>query len=595
MAISIPQIREALKTPKKTEVIKRAVQHQERLRFHSEVALTSQTTSAAASDFLTWVSTKIPDDKFRIFASLFRYPVKTVKETDKIYDALGKVFDGQNPVFKYDFVSPELGEDWNDFLTEEQCYNKWHTDGLETMRLAINSIIVVDMPTEQEGKYPEPYFYFLDICHMIDYMTDGDHEFDWVIFRQDEKTIVVIDDQFYRKLYFESNPDNMVLLSEVPHDIKDSTGEKYCPARFFWSEKLSKNDPDIRLSPITTNLGDLDWLLYFMIAKQHLDLYAGYPIYSAYEKDCDFENDGERGYVRCDRGFLKDVNNQYIMSWDGGVSECPVCKDKRLSGPGTYFEVPKPGPENDNADMRNPVQITTIDKHSLDYNTGEQERLIKQLYENITGYGGEPNTEQAMNVKQILAAVESRTAILRDFKKNFEMAMEWTDYTMARARYGDLFLGCYINLGTDFYFLESQYLLTLYQTAKLAEADDATLDSLQDQYYMTEYRNSPDQLKRVMIINNLDPARHLSKTKAGDLYEKGMIKWEDYQVKLKFSTFVMRFERDNAPLIEFGKNLSFDKRIKKIKTIIYSYVDQRPKTPDNQKASTAAPSQATAN
>src|SRR5690606_14761482 len=108
-------------------------------------------------------------------------------------------------------------------------------------------------------------------------------------------------------------------------------------------------------------LGELDWLLYFMTAKQHLDLYAGYPIYSSYDPDCDYQNEHEDGYERCDRGFLRDQNNIYITLRDGTVSRCPVCSSSGLAGPGTHVGIPKPSPENGNADMRNPVQITTID------------------------------------------------------------------------------------------------------------------------------------------------------------------------------------------------------------------------------------------
>lgn len=506
----------------------------------------------------------MPEDKFSTFMYMMRWPIKTVKETAKINADLGKVFDGQNPVFKYDFVSSDLLEDWMEFVTEYQVANKWRTKGVETMRLSINALMIVDFPEEQEGERPEPYSWFCDICNAIDFESEED-ELEWVIFRKDKQTVIMIDEYSYRTIFYENDPDKAYIISEAPHDFG------YAPARFFWSESINQNDPDIKLSPLTNNLGDLDWLLYFMLAKQHLDTYAGYPIYSAYERDCDYEYEGERGFVKCDRGFLKDISGHYFQSGNA-IAKCPVCSQKRLRGPGTYFEIPKPGPENDNADMRNPVQITTIDRHSLEYNVTEEARLKRAIHQNIVGYYSEPATEQAMNIKQIMATIEERTAKLRDLKKNFEIAMEWEAYTLAKGRYGDDFIGCYIDLGTDFYFYESQYLLDLYHTARTANADSSILDALQNQYFSARYRNSPDQLQRELIITHIDPFRHLTAPEAAKLYETQVIGYTDYVVKLNLSTFVNKFERENAPLTRFGTLLPFDERINRIKKILNSYV-----------------------
>lgn len=503
---------------------------------------------------------------------MMRFPVKTVGEVAKIKGDLGKVFDGQNPVFKYDFKSSDLEEDWMDFITEKQLQNKWRTDGLEAMMLSINAVMIVDFPESQEGERPEPYSWFLDICHAIDFEDEVD-EMEWFQYRKDKQTIVHIDEYSYRTFFFENNPDELRLISEIPHDFG------YTPAKFFWKEGINRVDPDIKLSPLTTSLGELDWLLYFMLAKQHLDTYAGYPIYSAYERDCDYEYEGERGYVRCDRGFLKDLSNHYLQQGDR-MAVCPICSQKRLRGPGTYFEIPKPGPENDNADMRNPVQITTIDRHSLEFNVNEVARLKKEIHQSVVGAYSDVSNEQAMNVKQIMAAFEARTGKLRDLKKNFEIIMEWEAYTLAKGRYGDDFIGCFIDLGTDFYLYESQYLLDLYHTARTAKADSSILDSLQNQYFAARYRNSPDQLQREMIITHIDPLRHVTTEEAAKLHEMNVVGFTDFVIKLNLSTFVNRFERENAPLTKFGSLLPFDQRINRIKQIIQSYVTR----PTNKEA-----------
>lgn len=565
MPLTIDQIRESLERPKKKEIIREAVNNQNRIRFHVEPNLEEYDCGYAFTEFIDYVesATDMPQDKMSTFKYLMRFPVKTTKEADKIFDALGKVFDGQNPVVKYDFTSSALLEDWLDYITKKQIDNKWRTDGLKAMRTNFNSFIVVDLPSEQEGKRPDPYFYFLDICHAIDFQ-EKEHELDWIIFRQDEQTIIVIDEVSYQTYFFETEISKLKFISANPH------GLGYCPVRFFWSEYLNEKNKEIRLSPIGNHLGDFDWLLYFMTAKQHLDTYAGYPIYSGYEIDCDYDEETADGYITCHHGWLKDPSGHY-MRHGSTLAACPACSRRRARGPATYYEVPRPGPDNDNADMRNPIQITSIDRKSLEYNVTEVVRLKREIHQDITGYFQDQTNEQAKNVPQIMSYYESRTAKLRDLKKNFELAMEFTEYTMAKLRYGSDFISCYRNLGTDFYLYESQYLLDLYTTAKASKADDSILDSLIDQYYISKYRNSPDELNREMIIKHIDPCRHIDRDKAVELWMSGVMNDEDLVLKLNFATFVLRFERENAPLTMFGEFLPFNTRIEKIKQILYSY------------------------
>src|SRR5688500_329958 len=105
MPLSQTQIQDSLKTPAKKQVIDRAVKYQDRLRFHTVPTLERAGISRQViTEYMNWVKSLLQkEDKYAIFEVLCRFPVKTVKETDKIFDALSKVFDGQNPVFRYDF------------------------------------------------------------------------------------------------------------------------------------------------------------------------------------------------------------------------------------------------------------------------------------------------------------------------------------------------------------------------------------------------------------------------------------------------------------------------------------------------------------
>jgi hypothetical protein len=512
-------------------------------------------------------------DKYRTFDTLFRCPVRTVQETGKAYDTLSKVWDGQNPVYKYDFTKSELLDDWSDYRSNHlKAEDKWRIDGIETMKLAINSVIICDLPKEQAGSTPEPYFYFLELAHVMTYAVTQTQDFEWIIFRQDKQTIVVIDDESYRTfLHPEDDIKTFERLSLSAHELG------YCPAHWFWSETISKKLPDIKLSPISKQLPALDWMLFEMTNKNHLETYASYPIYSVFEEDCDYTHttgDPENGNYKvetCDGGYLRDHDNQYMLLPDGAPAPCPICERKRFAGPGSVIQVPRPSEANDYADMRKPVDITGIDVDSLTHKVEEIDRLKRQFYEDITGYGGELTTDQAKNEKQIIAAFESRTLILRDHKKNWEMAIEWTDSTLCRLRYGKGFVSCTINLGTDFYLYDANDILEVYEVMRKNDSDSTILDLLKDQYLAAKFKNNPEQLMREKIKEHLDPLRHISIGKATELYQRQLISPEDWILKLKFSTFVQRFEREEANLLEFGKDLDFDLRITKIKDILTSY------------------------
>ena len=111
MSLTIQQIREILNKGRNGQVIAKAEKQENRLRFHSETILTDADAGRAFTDFASFVRSLLPNDKYRMFLSLFQFPVSTVTLTDRIYTALHKLFDGRNPRFHYEFSSSEDADD----------------------------------------------------------------------------------------------------------------------------------------------------------------------------------------------------------------------------------------------------------------------------------------------------------------------------------------------------------------------------------------------------------------------------------------------------------------------------------------------------
>lgn len=566
MVLQSSEIKEKITKKGKQATINRALVHQNRIKFHAQTELTTN-YGCPLTDFLNWVDKLLPKDKATIFKQLFRYPVKTNEVTGICFDKLSRVFDGRNPALNYQFLNSEQREDWEyyrqDVLKEPTI---WQTKGWEYFKSEINSVLIVDMPSEPDvtDKYAKPYFYWLTIDNVIDYeVNNKTGVMEYIIFKQPENKIAVIDDEYYRIYQEEKNGNIGALLVENKHTLG------YCPAKFFWNVPMNLKDVDVKESPLTKQLEALDWFLFFHISKRHLDLYGAYPIYSGYEQNCDYVNEETQDY--CYGGFLKDKNGYYKHD-ASGLCRCPKCGDKRIAGVGSFVEVPIPS--NDQPDLRNPIQMLTADVNSLKYNVEEEERLKNEIITAVVGVDNEIINSQALNEKQVEANFESQSAILNRVKKGFEDAQQFVDETICRLRYGTSFVSAKINLGTEFYTLTPTELRNRYKVAKDAGASEAELDALQTQIIETEYRNNPTQLQRMLILAEIEPYRHLTRQEVIDLFKEKIISENEMRVKLNFSSLVKRFERENTNILEFGINTTYSNKISTIKKTLENYVSK---------------------
>lgn len=569
MVLSVGQIKQILKKPSKRPVIGKMLRLQSRLRFHTETNMQPYEIGQPTTIFLDWVRGILPLDKYNTFVQLFRFPIPTTSTVDDCYRELERVFDSRNASSSFQFTDSELAEDWaryrKDVLREP---NIWKVEGWHQMKVAPNSILVVDLPVEQQSDMPEPYFYWLGVEDVIDYefIDKSSVQFAWLIFRQPERRIAVFDDASIRVFQLDEKGNIQSLVSEARHSLG------YCPARFFWSTPLNEKHKDIKKNPITKKLADLDWLLFFKTSKQYLDLYAPYPIYSAYEADCDFENNETGEY--CDGGFLRNSKGEYELLADGTVARCPICAARRTVGPGSFLEVPVPSQQEGVADMRNPVQITTIDRESLDYNVDECERLANEIIVSVVGSGGTVSEKEAINETQVAANFESKTSVLNALKLNFEEAQKFVDDTICRFRYGSAFISSSISWGTEFYVFTVTELYNRYEKAKANGASDAELDAIMNQIMEVEYKNNPLLLQRMQILKQLEPFAHRTVAEVVELSEKGLLDIESARIKLNFSALIDRFERENINIIEFASNRTLKDKIDIINNKLKEYVSE---------------------
>lgn len=565
--MDLERIKQNLLERKKSSTILRAIQHQNRIRFHVENKITPN-FERPALDFIAWVEQLLPKDKAAIFKTLFQFPVKTTELTSVVFDKLSRVFDGRNPAYNYQFKTTEQRDDWEfyrqEILKEPEV---WQTDGWENFKTNINSVLIVDLPKEASDTdpLPQPYFYWLPIGDVLDYRVDAKTQnMEYIIFEQPDDHVAVLDATAYRLFKMDHGEIIGSAVEDNPHDLG------YCPARFFWNDPLTLEEPDIKMHPLTKVLESLDWFLFFHISKRHLDLYGAYPIYSGYESECDFENvtTGES----CDGGFLINSEGEYMFGLNGTLQKCPKCGDKRIVGVGSFVEVPIP--MEGEHDLRNPVQMLGVDTASLDYNVREYTRLREEIIASVVGKDEGALSVEALNETQVGANFENKGTILNRIKKGFEEAQDFVDETICRLRYGKAFISANINYGTEFYVVDPLELRQRYKMAKDNGASEAELDILQQQLIETEYRHNQTQLQRMLILAEIEPFRHFTRQEVLSMHQSQLITEKDFIIKINFTTFVNRFERENMNLIDFGSKMPFYKKINVIQQKFNDYAGE---------------------
>lgn len=523
--------------------------------------------------FLEWVRTLIPADKYKTFLGLFKFPLETNELTEEILTELERIFESKNPVFHYEFTDDKFREDWIKYKNQSGhgFLKFWKERVWENFKTTANSILVIDLPREQkEGDpYPQPYTWILDICDVLDLEQDSEGNLEWLIFRQNGDQIAQMDDQWVRVYTVNEKKEiSTTPILEVAH------GLDYCPATWISKDPVRKKEPITKKHPLSNQLSNLDWLLFFQTSKRHLDLYAPYPIYSGYEQACDFQNP-ETGEF-CDGGYLKDKGGAYLIT-ASGLYPCPVCSGKRIVGAGSFIEVPVPDKDNNQPDLLKAINLVPADSGSLEYNVKECQRLEREIYDNVVGRGTDPVNNQAKNELQINSSYENRKAVLNNLKSKFEEAQQFTEKTMCRMRYASAFLGLSISYGTEFYLLSMTELLAAYNLAKKSGVSDSELDRIYDQILETEYRNNPEMLQRMQILKQLEPYRHMTKQEVAEIEKgnPGSIDKTEFKIKLNFSNFIARFERENTNILQFGKAATFETKINTINEQLKKYANEQ--------------------
>jgi len=547
------QILEILKEQKNNIGIPEAIRHEQRLRMHIDPVIDRKNISPAFTAFLKSVEDFLTADKFKKFQMLIRFPLPTVELTDTIFSEFIRIFEAQNFFFSFEFVNPELAEDFDEYLNQIEDADFWQEEAFEAMKTAINSIMIVDLPAQQTTPRPEPYYYLINISRVKAYKKNKKGIYDFIIFEDGPDKIIVLDDNHYRVLKKDIGGEFTIFDVEAPHNLG------YTPARGFWKNPAK--------GPITNSLGQLDDVLFWHYSIAYYNSYGVFPIYWAYKQKCNYKD--EAGNT-CDQHG----NIEYSFLGERRTKRCPVCEANKMIGAGSFLKVPAPS-RKDDPDLRNPVGMLGVDKDSLEFTQKQQQNRKDEIYLSCVGRNGEANNDQAQNEKQISAAFESKQNVLLRIKKNFEVIHRWTLETVARLRYGkENFKSATVNYGDKFYLKSDSEILSEYETGKKLGLPMFSLAAIREERDETKYKNNLDMKERRRILAELEELQDLTIAEVTALYP-AVISKEKLLFKLEFDSLIKEFERENGPINRFMEALDFETRIFLIKKNLYEYTSKR--------------------
>lgn len=599
--LSRNQVSELIKKPVNGYEIKSAQRKKRRNNLHTQAITDAEIKSVSRmpghAEFLRWVKNLLGNNQnYQRYEHLYRPPVPTNELAESIFSEFQKVFEAHDQFFKFEFTDPEFESDfeaYRDKISDEEFMQE---DGFATFKGSIDSFVVIDMPSLQydgEGNpivspdvdpLPEPYPCIIDIDRVIDADATKKRLFDpekeltryafnveYIIYHDGNNRIIAIDDDFYRVFLKEENTSDYVFKAEYAH------GLGFCPAKSFWNTPLNERSIIQKLGRIDNSLSEMDWLLFWKMARKYLEMYAPFPIYVKFKEKCNYI-DEELG-ARCNRGIL-----EYTSNGSRKTKQCPKCNEKISPGPGNVFEVDSPQAKDDVNLLEKPMTVIPAEEVSLTYIDKRDRELEEAIFYKCVGRGSDPPNDQAQNEKQIQAQFESRQNVLLNVKRNFEIIHHFILDTICRLRYGDNYIQATVNYGTEFFLKDAKAHEEEYKMAKDNGLPLYELAARRKMIYHAKYKNNPDKLERSKILSHLEPYPDLTISELLDLKAKAgrFIDDRELFLKLNFNTLIDKFEREQISILQFGRLLEMNFRISRIKEVLMSYVDEMMNIDDSQ-------------
>ena len=540
MVLSDSQFKGIIESPLNKEELKNAAYDNDRMAFHAKRATSFQDISNYYTYFKQEVDKILIPSKQKAFWDLFQYPVATTQILSDASDELNKVFNAKDKAIELQCSDETLTADFKEYEDNHIC-EFFEYKVFNAIFQNCNAWVIIDLPTAQAGKYPEPYPILVTANQVYDILVERE-KVQYICLKKSEELYLFIDDLNYYQVQYKNGV--AIVIGFSFH------GLGYCPVFPIWSDGL--NDKGIRkISPLIDILSRLDDYVFNFVQKKFLDLYADSPILEKFESRCD----------------SSDCVNGYLTDSEGKQKACPTCSNNRkFIGAGSV--VTKPMPNGMNGEITNAASWIAVPVESLNYT---KEKLIEaksEIFEYLTGYVKGGDRTQAVNQDQVYSQLEARKSKLNWLAENLEKAYSATVKATGQLRYDSDFVGVHISLGSDFHLWTLQDALNEYDLSKKTGLPMFILSSIRDNITDLVAGSSNYKEQRLAILKLLEPMPDVDIS----LLSRDTA---EYELKLGFSGYISRFElENNTNVVSFGSLIPMSVKIQKIKDILYLYANE---------------------
>lgn len=564
MSLSDAQALEIVKSPPNKSEVKKGEDYQSKLRILTlPFDLDDLQGETAWDGLLNNLRSKLTAEKFTAIVRYFEFPLSIVMMSNDIATDLYKVYDGRNAVFSVDYPNDRIKETGNALLSQLAVRNWMERVGKKVLKCQPNTVVIIDK--DEKG---DPILLAVPNEKIQGYKFTKTGAFDYIVFvhskGKDERgntwtKFGLYDDGFYR-VYLEVGG-NFTLIIKNPHDLGS------CPARFYYDNPLVNKHKFDRSIPFSNVRGIMRQWTIIDLYDYYQDNVSSYQATEGAATGCDNDdcNDG-RLYI----DPIQDDNNVVVK--DGYHIECPSCARKNLVGPGSHIEIDV-DTDASVQDTRGIFRYIAPDIDALEYTGKKQQARENRIKENTVGFSGAV-TSEAINETQVKALVESRKKPLLDIKSHLDDLYKWIVTSTIKLVYGvDVIVNA--NFGTEFFILSPEEIQDLIIKSKQAGAQATYIEQLNKLLISTEYKGDPNLVQRMLITADVQPAPFKTQEEARKLFKEGMMTREDYYIHSNFTDLLGQFERDNANIVIYGSEKTYEKKIESIYNTLLFYTNKK--------------------
>jgi len=564
---TVAEAQEILKSPRNKVKVKRGRRYESFLRLFTEPLFKDELANEEAwEDYLNFLKITLSENKYKRVVEFIQYPLSVNDNTESIMNELYKVFDSKNSFFKNEFKSDTDEKIINEALSKINIRSWIEENGKSVLKNKPNSIVVVDKDSESN-----PYLILVESNDIIDVELNKRGQCEYIAFIHSVITvgdsklrlISFYDDEFYR-VFLEDEKGEYSLFRETEHPH----GIGYCPARSFIDTPLNNQNFFTRKSPLGNSLSKLSEWQIFDTYKFYTDHYAPFPVIETVEEDCSVEK-CEGGQIAIEQDYIADNQRKTLITY----RECPSCSAKGIIGPGTVLTLPAVA-ESKEEDGSGKFRMVSPEVKNLEYIADKLVKIENNIELKVVGKN-ELLSKEAVNKDQVKGSFDTKLNVLLSTKTYLDNIHKWIVKTVAKSVMPTVEFSLMVNYGTEFYILTEEQLQERFNAAKKAGLPPVEIAMIFTQLVETKYKGNPESIMRIDLIKMIDPMPFDNLDDKLKKVQNGIVSKNDLILSENMIRFVDRFERENASLTEFGKELELNERINKIFEILKIYTDEQ--------------------